>query len=363
MLDLGCERIICLCETPRPSILGLQQEVEARGAEFHIVKSNLQIVALVRAADELVMLADGLLPDRDFMKDHWLIAGKPARAIATIPADHQYSVSHPDEFERIDRDQCWAGVAALPANQVHKLADMPPDGDPISILLRLALQAGVECRDMAGNGLSDENWIVASDPKMLAARQTAILEGCSAQVTWAAPTHALAAQIVRGAGLRLLGSGAQIALVTGVALMLGGVALAFPGFGSVAVGLAALGSGLITFGDRIADLRKNLWPRRNGWLARDWTEIAVDLLALTCLLGAQIASGESIAVLSLPVFAIGLARLNFSMGGSVQFWHDRTLHLFLFAIASGIGHLNEAIALFGLLGLAHLLLRKHGSLG
>lgn len=363
MLDLGCERIICLCETPRPSILGLQQEVEARGAEFHIVRSNLQIVALVRAADELIMLADGLLPDRDFMKDYWLIAGKPARAIATIPADHQYSVSYPDEFERMDRDQRWAGVASLPANQVHKLADLPPDGDPTSILLRLALQAGVECRDIAEYGLSDENWILASDPKVLAARQTAILEGCSKQVTWAAPTHALAAQIIRVAGLRLLRSGAQIAFLAGVASMMGGIALAFQGFGPVALGLTALGAGLVTLGYGVADLRKSLWPHKKSWLARRWTEFAVDLLALASLLGVQIASGGSIATLSLPFFAIGLARLHTLTTGPVQFWHDRALHLFLFAMASGIGHLNEAIALFGLLGLAHLLLRKHGSLG
>ena len=61
---VGCERILCLCEAADGDVLRVQHMVEAAGGTFQALRGFAHLPALVRADDELVILADGLLPDR-----------------------------------------------------------------------------------------------------------------------------------------------------------------------------------------------------------------------------------------------------------------------------------------------------------
>ena len=60
---LGVERVLCLAETPGGTVLDLQHRLEGEGVQFHALRGPAAIPALVRAEDDLVIIADGLVPD------------------------------------------------------------------------------------------------------------------------------------------------------------------------------------------------------------------------------------------------------------------------------------------------------------
>ena len=134
-ISLGCERIVCLAQGPTPELLELQQELEEKGLSFQLIRGSLQLVSLLSADQDILVLADGLVFDRELA--HAAIGDK--RGIAALPAEEGIAAG----FERIDANRAWAGLLVARANIVERLADMPPDVDTISLILRLALQAGV----------------------------------------------------------------------------------------------------------------------------------------------------------------------------------------------------------------------------
>ncbi len=359
---LGCQRIICLCDAPRDAILIAQQQVEAEGGEFHLARSNLQLVGLVRTDDELVMVADGLLIGRDRVEDMLSDAQVIERGVATIPANHRLAEAHEEDFERIDRDRHWAGLAVTGAGQVHKLADMPPDGDAMSMLLRLALQARTECRDWSERGLGEGNWLLADDQLALDAREKALIGASTASESVGAPFRALSTVLLGRIGARSLTGGPPATAAGGVAIMLAGLGAALSGFGSVGLGVAACGAFVAEFAGQWALLRERLWSQARGKVFEHLLPLGVEVIATACLLTAFMNEDPPPSAVALPVFAMALSYLagrSQGTGTTIPFWHDRTLHLIAFAIAAALGYTGEALALFGLAALAQVILRSH----
>ncbi|MBX9728897.1 MAG: hypothetical protein K2X31_08320, partial [Sphingopyxis sp.] len=67
--SLGVERVLCLVDAPMGAVLDLQHELEARGVQFHALKGFAALPALVRAEDDLIVLADGLVPDAALVRE------------------------------------------------------------------------------------------------------------------------------------------------------------------------------------------------------------------------------------------------------------------------------------------------------
>ena len=155
LLSLGCERIICLAGTHSPALASLQREAEARGTKFNPISHHRALSGLVRAADTLFVLAPGVLPERD-----WLRQALGARTgIGVFPAD----AASERGFERIDRERAWAGVLATRGDAVEALADLPTDADPVAGLLRVSLQRGGRCLEISGTWLDDGRWALLED--------------------------------------------------------------------------------------------------------------------------------------------------------------------------------------------------------
>lgn len=361
---LGCERIICLCEAPHGEVLALQKRVETEGGAFHAVRTNIQIASLVRADDELVMLLDGLVADR---ANVFALTGfdnesssRLTKGIATIRSAHSLAISHPDDFERIDRERHWAGLAVTRASQVHKLADFPPDSEPMSLLLRLCLQARVETREISADDLESGRWMLASDHKALTDRELALVKGSAGMPPWTGPGRALAATFVRRIAPRWLEKGSEISVLVGGFLLISSVGVAGLGMGPVALAIAAAGAFVMAVGEAWASLRKTLWSESDKSAAPAAMVLLSDLLAAVTVAFANGLTQPGIAEFALPLIAIGLAR---HLGGAgpealAAFWRDRTLHLVLLEIAAGAGFLSEALALFALGAVAQLLLRE-----
>jgi hypothetical protein len=360
---LGCERIICLCEAPGGEVLAQQRRVEAAGGEFHVIRSNLQLVSLLRADDELVLLLDGLIADGEMVKSFAISQTAPEgplrKSIAAIGADHPFAKTYPEDFERIDKDRHWGGFAAMRASQAQKLADMPPDSDAMSLLLRIALQARVECTQLNADALDNGDWILATENAALIRAETAMIEGSAPIPSWAGPGQAIAALIARKIAPRGLEKGCEISAVIAIVLALSGVALSGFGFGAWGIGIAGIGAFSATLSNVWGRLRGALWSQGTSSRLSNALNAAIDLLATVSLMLAIGIWDALPPLLALPPIAIGLARVLGGKGEAplATFWRDRAVHLTGFAVAAGFGILTELLALFALGAVLQLLLR------
>src|SRR5690606_30186060 len=62
LLALGCERIACLADRIDATLLAVQHQAEDAGVSFHVISSSRALGGVVTAADELVVIAEGILP-------------------------------------------------------------------------------------------------------------------------------------------------------------------------------------------------------------------------------------------------------------------------------------------------------------
>lgn len=360
---LGAERVLCLCETTGAEITALQHAVEAGGAEFHALKGFAALPALVRAEDDLIILRDGLVPDQAVVLGLLCSANGLQRLIAAIPADHPLAAAHSEDFERIDAARHWAGVMAMRGAPVQQLADFPADADAISLLLRLALQAGTPCRALTQHALVPENWLLAHGSQAVAAHEQALIARAASDADTRAPFAVLAARLVRLLAPRGLERGGMAAGAAAFVLLPGAVMLAAFGSVAAALGLAALG----TFAAEISRLYSALAHRlrQTPPEARGGKALAVvvdGLAALTLWFAlAPWPEWEPLAVLG-PLVT-GLARLAARSGEDAlaALASDRTSLLLVLALAAAAGLLHETIACLALGLLAALLLRARSA--
>ncbi len=357
---LGCERVLCLAETPGGTVLDLQHMLEAQGVQFHALRGLAAIPALVRAEDDLVILADGLVPDPAVVRA-FTGGGEEGlqRMVATIPADHPLAAAHPDVFERIDATRHWCGVLVMRGAPAQRLADFPGDADAVSLLLRLALQTGTPTGELAARELVPETWLLADSMEGVARHESALIAAAAPPTDWRAPGTALASAAVRALVPRGLEQGPVIAGSAALVLLLIGIMAA--AFGFPAAGLALAGAGLLAgeISHSFAALAARL--RREGVAAGTGKVLAgaCDLLAGVTLWFAlaPFPDWEPLAALGPVTYA--LARLA-ARGGDTALAaaaSDRASLLFVLSLATGFGLLAPALACLALGLCAALLLR------
>ena len=359
--SLGVERVLCLVDAPSNEVLDLQHGLEARGMQFHALRGFAALPALVRAEDDLIVIADGLVPDAALV--HRLLGDTEAatltRTVATIPASHPFASAHPEDFERIDATRHWAGVLAMRGAPVQQLADFPADADAISVLLRLALQAGTAPRDLAAREPGPEDWLLATNAEAVVQHERALIARAAPSADLRAPTRALAAAAVRALMPGRLGQGGQVAAGLAFVALLAGVGASAAGLAATGLLLAALGAFAAEaargFGRIAARLRREpCEPRYAAMLGA-----AVDLVAggVVWLALAPPPAWQPLAVLG-PVI-VGLVRLLSGTGETALSVAagDRAGLLLLLALAAAFGFLPETLACLALGLVAALLLR------
>lgn len=147
---LGCERVICLAAGLGPEMSAARAYAERAGIRFELANSILRLTGLVTADDEVILIADGVLPDR--------------AALVGALADRPGVVAFPEEpalalgFERLDAARAWSGALRMRGAGLARLADLPADSDLASSLLRIALQSGVRVIELDAEPLADGSW-------------------------------------------------------------------------------------------------------------------------------------------------------------------------------------------------------------
>jgi hypothetical protein len=357
--SLGAERVLCLTETTTAEVLQLQHMIEAGGAAFHALQGFAALPALVRAEDDLIILRDGLVPDPAVVQAVLGGEGALQRVVAAIPADHALAATHPDDFERIDAARHWAGVLVMRGAPVQQLADFPDDSDAVSLLLRLALQAGTPCRDLAARELVPERWLLADGAASVAEAEQALIADAAASADWRAPSLSLAALLVRKLAPRGLEHGGLAAGAMALTLLLSGVMAA--AFGPPFAGLILAGLGAFVARVSMAYIAIAARLRRAGDAGRSPAVLAaaVDTLAALTTWFALAPWPEWQPLAVLGPLVIGLARLaaHKSDAALAAPASDRASLLLLLATAAAFGVLPEILACLALGLLTALLLR------
>ncbi|WP_068089072.1 hypothetical protein [Novosphingobium rosa] len=210
-LALGCERIICATGPHEPEMPVLRQAAEDAGASFHAVPGVRGMLGLVSVADDVIAFAEGLLVLPELMLP--LIGDGPC--VLSQPIEIGLAAG----FERLDINHASAGALRVPGRLIERLAGVPDDADPFSILQRVALQSGIGQRVLPGAALEPGHWQLVHNDE----QAHAVEEGWFRLHTRDGGAQGLSGRIARR-GVRLLGpallhagsGGTVVALAGGV---------------------------------------------------------------------------------------------------------------------------------------------------
>jgi len=346
-LALGCERVVCVAQGLPPDLIAVQHLVEREGKRFHAIAGTRALGGLVTVADEVLALADGLLIDPALAQMH-LADG---RSILALP-EH---LAVPTGYERIDRNRAWAGALRIPAGDVERLNDLPADIDPVSALMRVAVQRGRPIVDLPAEALTDKHLalITSDDDARHASRR--VVEAALEPAPWSAPAYAALDRAVRGSAADLLAKPAiapVLGLGTGLLAAIG-LAAAWYGAPVAALGSLAAAAGLARFGRGLARVG-------GGWLARHGDRLSLAVFDLLLLAAVLIVTPRSAwgRALFLLAMMLGLARLAtaFAPRWLAELAQDRATLFAALAVAAAAGWLGATFQVLALLLLAALLL-------
>lgn len=238
-LSLGCERIVCLSQGFDKGLVALQHRAEAAGTKFNLIAGPRPLAGLVNAADELVVIGEGLLPAAPEAQ----AALESGTGVLVLPVEAGVAAG----FERIDLNHAWAGVLAMPGRQVERLTQLPPDCDAVSALLRIALQGRVPLRNLPEAVLSERRWAMLASKAQLAELEPEWFRRHVAPPPPFAPGRAIARLAMRGAGASLLAKGWKPAFMAGAGVAAAGLGVVAAWFGVPAAGILACGLGWLVF--------------------------------------------------------------------------------------------------------------------
>ena len=348
---LACERIICLAEAPGASLAAVQREAERRGATFHAVAHHRALSGLVRAADTLVVLASGVLPDRE-----WLAQTFGARAgVAVLPAEKAIEQG----FERIDRDRAWAGVLATRGDAVEALGLLAPDADPSAGLLRVALQRGATTIEVPEKWLDDGRWSLVATPAAAEQYEAAWYARHVPAPPIDRPGEALAYRAAR----RFIGRagnpgrGAAGFRAGGVAAALVGAVGGYLGNTGGALMALVVASATLAISSALSGLSR----AGTGERARQWPAEArralLDLSLVVVAASPSVFEGWTTSFAALVLIAV--IRLASEPGAprAMRPLSDRTLVFLILSLAAFGGVFAQVAALLALVGLALRLFR------
>jgi hypothetical protein len=188
-LGLGYERIICLAEGLPTELVAVQHRVERMGRKFHAASGRQALHGLISAADEIIVISDGVIPHEPFVAD----ALSARKGVLTMPVEAGLAAG----FERLDREQAWAGVLRCRGGDLERLAELPPDIDPVSALMRSALQSGYTRTEVPAELVAQGHWRLIDSATAASDAGQRMVHMRLRPSSWLAPFNALIDRVIR----------------------------------------------------------------------------------------------------------------------------------------------------------------------
>lgn len=343
-IALGCERILCLAPGDQNECSRLAKSVKERGAKLRIMSEAHQIVGHVHADDELLVLADGLLPEAlepfDCLDE--------GAGVLTLHADKGI----PAGFERIDGSKAWAGAMMLPGHLAERLMELPADVDPQPALLRIGLQAQIREQALSNELLSEGRWLMLK-------RQADVEVLEPLWLSRMVPVSQSFSPVRYSASLLLRHFGAQLSEHRDAILYLFGGVCAIFGLAIIAswFGFATAAFAMLVPVPLMIALREGLVAiRQDGMgssLAKEDALGSPIVLALDAVLIAimvQCLEGDWATRLFAPIMLIGLIFLSNHKRRPVwvELLNDRAIIIVLLTIASFLSQVGAVIMLLAM---------------
>lgn len=342
-LAAGCEAVIVLGDGGSAEAIALRHAAELAGARFQAVRDSHGLLGAVRADDELLVLAPGLLPEAPAAIE----ALAKGRRVLVFPAGPAVAAG----FERIDANRAWAGALVVGGPQVERLSDLPADIALGSALVRIAMQANVRERPLPDDLLADGSWRMLGERVDQASSDRAWLDRHKPVTRPFAPTRWLVNLALRAVAPRALATpraagGMALASLAAMAGSILGVLYGLPVVGLALVGLAVF---LAFVGAELFRLRRVPFGRTDRsaalYAAIPWLIDGVLLACAVITIG-----GTWPHRLFPPLVMLGTlyaARPEIRRDWGAVFG-DRGLLALVLAVAAGFGLVEPAIMLLSL---------------
>ena len=232
-LALGCERVICLADGLPGEVIALQHAAERAGASFQVTGDGRAVAQLVKPDDELLVFADGLVASPEAVGT--LLGGRTG--VVVQPVESGLAAG----YERIDLNHAGGGVMRLPGRLAAGLADLPGEWNPVSALLRIAVQSSLR-QVVLPQALSDGGrWALVRTDGEAHRLEPNWLRQHTARREGGGPGLWLAARLVERLGPALLHAGTKPHVVALGASALALLALGSAWFGFHPAAFAGLG--------------------------------------------------------------------------------------------------------------------------
>lgn len=348
-LALNCQRVVCIARGLAPELVEMQHAAERAGTQFHAIPGPRPLVGLVTAADDVVVLGDGLFASVE--EAAALLEKGPG--VLVQPIDQGLIAG----FERIDLNSASAAAMRLPGRLIERLAELPVDCDAVSALQRIALQAGVPQRQIAvpdGNGIfwtliRTEADAHALEPRWIRQRTQDELPASLGQWIARAGVRAL------GPALLHAGTGSGAIVIAALVLAVLGLGAAWLGFVPLGLGLCAIGWILRQSAQLLARIENiSSLPSRARLIGQELYGWGLDGLIVTMTAwGTLIEPGQSLVHRYFaPLMLVALLRIvpRATGGRWVGLLEDRALLCVLLAgaIFAGVGSESIQIGALGL---------------
>jgi hypothetical protein len=266
----GAAPIVIIVERVPQALQDAIERLRLDGIPMFPASDVHEAVTRFEAGALILLIGDGIAPPADLVA---ALAEEPEPAVATFPDDEAHQ-----EFERIDGEARWAGVALVDAKSLASTAAMLGDWDLQSTLLRRTLQEGALRVPIAPEGGEP---ILAASPEQLEEFQRGLVAASrGTRPDWAS-RHVLP-PVEEFATAQLMETNVRPAWLiwAALALTLFGAAAFSRGWLVTGLVMLVLSTPLDTIAVRLATLR--LRPLPKHMLARVllWPAAGVALLTL-----------------------------------------------------------------------------------
>lgn len=365
-IDLGCESVVCLVGGLGQDVIACQHRAEAAGVRFQAIEDLRRLSGLVKADDDIFVIADGLLPAAE--EAVRLLNDRPV--VLTFPVDPALGFG----FERIDGQYAWAGMLRTRGQSVERLSDLPPDAAAASALLRIALQAGTRQTALDPALLLNGDWLLRADSPTLLEREKRWIAGRVSPVSFAAPGLATAERIGARLGRDIVGTRLErLPLFAAVGAGVLAALLATIGKPLVALALGTTMALLLPIAGVIQRLGRAPRNRTRRFGVDATLRAGADLLLVALVALTIPIEGSAWLRLFVPTILFGLLRLGEQLAldseprGSFASWRvlyaDRILLLALVLPAAFFGLAQLLCAVLSLLVLGSLFFRDEEERG
>ena len=266
----GAAPIVVVVERVPQALQDAFERLRIDGVSVTPVSDVHEAVSRFEAGSMILLVGDGIVSDAELVAN---IAEQPESAVAIVPDDEAH-----EQFERIDAQSRWAGVAVVDSRLLGSTAAMLGDWDLQSTLLRRAIQDGASRMPIASG--TAEPLLVDRGEQLEGFQQRLIAESRGAPVDWVSqfllpPIEEIGTRQLLETPVR-----PEWLLWAALALTLGGALCFARGWLGAGLVLLILSTPLDLIAGRLANLRMRRFSARTLIRRALWPAAGTALLAL-----------------------------------------------------------------------------------